>query len=466
MGDFICSDYFNKNEDAKRLYLYLKDLHWNFKHPDLEKAVVFARLFPAEPYRDEILRVLMSKVVKLSEQFLAMEKIRENDLMLQYHTLCVYQDKNLNKYFGGLERSMQRVLAQMPRKDVEHYYLNYLISEQSIQNALGQEGSEIAITPKDVMDNFELYYLSNKVRYCASVINTRNAINIAETPILMLDELLEVLKKNEFELHDGKKSYMPLDVPIIRYYYHVLIAFIEKENEEHFVKLKELLFSPLQKELPEFDLTQIYNMSTSYCVQKIREGKREYYEHVFDIYQQALQSEALFVNGFLRHSHYSNIVKVALRLRKDDWAEDFIYDYKTHLQVQHREPIFNYNLAELYHYRKEYKAAAGILNTVELINPTYFISYKILLLKSYYESGDVVLLEAAVNNFRNWIIRNTTLPENTKNSYKNLFDFTIRLSRIRERRKKSLQTLRGEVQKSSMVEKQWVLEQIDVLMTG
>ncbi len=460
LGNFVYSDYFNKNDDIKALYTYLKSFNWSFTHPDLKKQTVFEKLFPAEPYRDEILRVLMSKLMKLSEQFLAMERIRENELMVQYHTLCAYQDKNMNKYFTGLERNMQRTLNGMKQKDIEHYYLNYLVSEQSIQNDLGQEGSQISITPKDVMDNFELYYLSNKVRYCASVINTRSAINTSETPILMFDELLKVLKKNEFKLNDGQRTYTPLDVPIIRYYYHVLIAFIEKDEEQHFTDLKALLFSPLQKELPAFDLTQIYNMSTSYCIQKVRAGKQEYYQHLFDIYEQALEGEALLVNGHLRHAHYSNVVKVALKLDRDDWAENFITDKKDRLQLQHRETVYNYNLAELYYYRKKHKAAASILNTVELINPIYFINYKILLLKSYYESGDVVLLESSVGNFRNWISRNTTLPEATKNSYKNLFDFTIRLSRIRERGKKSIEQLKAEVGESNTVEKQWLLEQI------
>ncbi len=471
--DFVNSDYFNKNQDTRDLLTYLGKLDWNFEHADLKKEIVYKKLFPSEPYRDEDMRVRMSRLTELVKQFLSVEKFQKDELMTRFQTLNAYMDKGIDKYFLSMGRNIQRKMGQETCKGVEHYYMNYLFSQQFIEHHLGRGGKKLTRTPKDVMDTFELYYLSNKVRYCASIVSTQTIYEIGDASILMFDELLDILKKNKLALNDGGVNCTPLDIPIIRYYYHVLIAFIERENETHFINLKELLFSDLHTKIPDFDLRQIYNMYTTYCVQKIRQGKPEYYQHLFDMYQEALSKDGvLIMTNHIHQTHYYNIVRVALAIKEGEWAENFIHEYKNLLKPEYRETVSNYCLAELYYDRGEREAAIRILNTVELINSSYYFRYKILLLKSYFESGHFEPLRSIVGNVRDWIGRDEMVSKQIITNNRNFFNFAIRLTRIRERLtntvrsnkeviQKDVEKMRLEILDAVVVEKKWLLEQID-----
>ena len=69
LGQFIASPYFNSREEVQDLYRYLFK-HRNSKKLVLSKNHLHEQLFPKLIYKDERLRLLMSQLVQLIEQFI------------------------------------------------------------------------------------------------------------------------------------------------------------------------------------------------------------------------------------------------------------------------------------------------------------------------------------------------------------------------------------------------------------
>ena len=131
----------------------------------------------------------------------------------------------------------------------------------------------------------------------------------------------------------------------------------------------------------------------------INRGNQAYLLEALNLYKDMAATNLLTTNGKLSQFDYKNVVTTALRVKDFAFAGQFIYDYKNQLQPEERENAFTFNLARLHFYRKEYKQAMRLLQTIEYNDMFYQLDAKTTLLKCYYELGEYALLMSLKDSF-------------------------------------------------------------------
>ncbi len=454
---YVHSPYLNKNKRIKHFCKLLVDRNWNLHHPDLVKEKIYKQVFPTEAYMDENFRVLTSQFLKLTEQFLAMEVWKKDSFIQSYHTLNTYSEKRLNKHFRALYKKAKHQLNQSSTsKDITFFYNKFLLSEINYAYTILNDRANIDAAFYNTMDHFDIYLLANKLRYISTFVNQQNIQHIEERPILFYNEIMNITKEANYQQEE-----------YIRYYSLILYCLTEPENEIHFLKLKTLLLEKHTSVLTKSELREILNMATSYAVRKIKAGNEKYYPHLFDLYISYLKDDTILTGGFIREQHYANIVRIALYLNQLEWAYDFIENYKARLNENIRERVYDQNT---FHYLAaigKHKDAANALHRLNFENNADLINYQILLLKDYFQSDNKEAIESLVNNFRNWIKRNRKMTDNAKAQLRNLFDFSIKIYRIKtnverkvQTRKKQLRDIQLTIRKTKTRDRKWLLEQV------
>ena len=177
-----------------------------------------------------------------------------------------------------------------------------------------------------------------------------------------------------------------------------------------------------------------------------------------------LAEQMLLVDNFFMPNHYKNIVITALKLKEYDWTQDFIDKYAPKLPLDIKETVFNYTLAALHFDRKEYDEALFCLMKINPIDPYYGLNYRALLCKTYYELSEFMALNANLESFRVFVLREKQLSEYNNLSYKNFINVLKRLIRGKEKKKKTADNLLTEMSSMEpLVHKQWLLEKIQEL---
>ena len=150
----------------------------------------------------------------------------------------------------------------------------------------------------------------------------------------------------------------PLDTPVVNIYYHVILTLIDPEEEEHFKKLKELLFTHgevLQTETQK----EVFAFALNYCIRKINKGRANYQPEIFALYKDALQRGLLLEDGTLTPWDYKNIVTIGLRNKEYKWTDSFIDEYIRTLPKKEQDNAYTFNRARYYFATGKYGNGAG-----------------------------------------------------------------------------------------------------------
>ena len=83
-----------------------------------------------------------------------------------------------------------------------------------------------------------------------------------------------------------------------------------------------------------------------------------------------------------------------------------------------RDDVFNYSMAQLHFYLKNYSEVLQLLQQVEYLNIFYKLGSKKLLIETFYELQEWDSLDSAMNAFRVFIHRNDEYLTCTKRTIK------------------------------------------------
>jgi tetratricopeptide (TPR) repeat protein len=171
-----------------------------------------------------------------------------------------------------------------------------------------------------------------------------------------------------------------------------------------------------------------------------------------------VESGILLEKGKLSPWHYKNIIKLALRLQKFDWTEQFILQNTRLLDDVHRDDAYYYNLAELYYYTGRFDAAMSFLNKVDFSDIHYNLGAKVLLVKIYYETDTSDALESLLHSFKTYLQRNKVISEELRRTYLNFIQMVAQMIRATPAQ---FAALRQKVEQQPLLtDKNWLLQRL------
>lgn len=444
---YIQSPYFNQNTKVSQLYTLIIAAYPAFDDKMIDRQYLHQQLYGEnQAYDDVKMRKNASLLTKLVEGYLIQEQLKSKDYYEKYLLLEAYSSRFLDKQFEQLMKQTRKALAKEKEKNADYYYYQYLIEEQQFLYDVFVKSRPKQTNLQAVIDHFDIYYQANKLRYSCVVMNRQSILSV-DYRDSMFGKVLKDLENNPFA-----------EVPAIRYYYQILLLFQEPQDEKHFKQMIQLL-STRNIPLPTFEQRQLYNFTVNYCVRRIREGKLYYYESLFQLYHQQIDSQVIMVGQYLSPNNYINITKTGLILQHFDWVADFMENYKNKLHPKVRASIYDYCVVNMDFAKGNYRTVIQkSLQKIELQDALSLIWYKTLLLQSYYHINDEDNFELLVQSFRDVIRRNKTMSNVNRLAYKNFVDFTWKLYRHR-RNKGSYTSLKKELEElEPVVQKQWLEE--------
>lgn len=429
---FLISPYFNRNEALVRLFEQLVKHINSGNEQELERDALWLKVHPDNSFDDVLFRKNCSDLLKLIESYFAQQVFEENPIHKANYLIEAVGKRKVERLFNSTMRTARRLSEQQLYRSADYYLSQYQV-EKNFYDLMELELDRTARkNVEDILNNLDRFFLAEKLRYSCTVLSQQSLVSL-EYKLLFIDEIDAHIKRYGYE-----------DVPPIAVYYQVYLTYKESEDTQHYFRLMELL----QKHgdaFPKHEAEFIYSTALNYCIQKINKGDRDFLEEYFNVFVILLEKELLLTEGELSPWHFRNVVVAALRLRKYEWTEAFIKDYKKYLPAHLMDNAVSYNLAQLYFSQKHFEKVMDLLRNVEYDDFTYNLNSKTMLLSTYYELDEIEPLYSFMDSFRTYLNRHKDFSASKRIHYTNLIKFTKKLTKIMPGDKKEIDKLKAEV---------------------
>lgn len=452
-------------QERRATLLHFKRPYYTQKHPEmyallqyllentdnaelLERHNVFTHIFSAKiPYNDLKLRRTASVLLQQVETFWVMRQLHTDELELSIRLMELYRKGRLIKNYKDVQKQALQQLQREAQRSAAYFLSEYRIyrnTDNFTDNRNDPEKQQYVCLADAALDHFyllgklklacELYSLQTLVKTKFTIANLQTVVNIATEPAYMQQ-------------------------PVIALYYHALqTLLLPNEAQTHFEQVKQR-FVAHSNLLTHTEAAQVYYLALNYCATQINKGEERFWTEIFDLYQIGLEQTLLLENGELSPWNYKNIVTVALRLGKNDFAHQFIHQYHLHLPVAHRLNALAFNLAKYFFTCQQYTQALHKLQEVSYDEIFYSLDARLLLLKTYYALDEFDALEALIDSFRQFLNRTRQINRQRQTTYRNLLRFLRRFNRIAPSNRKQLSELLAKIEQTPYVaERNWLLD--------
>ena len=447
---FVCSPFFNTRPEVSRCYEYIAQSLWVDKIvPD--KQQISAHLYPNSPYNDHRIRVLMSFIHKLIEQFLCYNKINEDTIENHLALAQVFRQRKLERHYQRNITHLGTQLNNSQHKNAMHYAQRYNYQLEYYQYTAAQKRAG-TLNFQALNQELDTFYFISKLRQ-ACLMLSHQAVFQTEYQLEMLEEVIGHIEKGDW-----------LDIPAVAIYFHCYNALNRPENAWHFQAFKVLLFEQGQQ-FPPGERQDLYILGINFCTKRYNAGDEAYLSSQLDLYQNGLQQGFLLNEGQLSRYTYRNIVTLGLILKEYQWVEAFIMEYKSFLEGKHRHAMFSFCQAHLAYSKKEYGKTLELLQQSDYRDPLLYLSAKTILIKVFYELDELDPLEAQIGSLKAFLRRRREVISYHKANYQNMIRYLQKILETSPFNKKALQKLSNDIQQETVLaEKYWLLEQLNHLI--
>jgi len=445
---FVSRQLGGNNSSAEKLLKILSAEHPEFEGKVIERSNLFKKLFPKEKVNPQKLRYVMTDLMKLMEKYLVQKEINYDEYTRSLLLTKAFRRLKLGKYQASGVSDCHNLLEQSARRDSRYYLKKYTIDEDQFRNSNYLPDFDKKEVLQKIMDSLDAFYLTEKLKCICEVINTKN--------ILQVDYNTELFE--EIITYLGNRSLD--DIPALKIYYTALQILVDIDNEDDFKSLLILLNSHKEIFNP-FELYDLYTYARNYCIRKINNRHDEYVNELFELYLNMLENDLIINGRYLSQWDYKNLIVLGSKLKRFDWVEEFMEDYKHRLHPDEAENAYNFNKAAYHFLKKDYNKTIELLQKVQYTTSRYQLDTKVILLKSFYELNDIVPLFSMLESFKVLIRRNKKLSQPYKKSYNAFVKILKKLVRVKLGSKISKEKLLADLQSENVVgESSWLIEKI------
>lgn len=434
---FLDSPFFNQRTDVVSLYTFL------LERPQLPKKKAWRLLFPREDYDDQKMRLIMSYLSRLLEQYLAVKEQATDEHGMHLQLARAYRRRGMDAAFDRTARQLQKKLTAQPMRDAHFYQLQYHLEWEQHQLASASDPTDVQGL-EALTQTVNAAYLLRQLRNICLLVAHQTVYQAAK-PIELEDAVVRLAEQTKAG-----------DLPAIAIYLDCYYMHRHPEEEEHFRCFRDGLLQA-DELFPEEETRGLYLMLINYCVRKLNDGADNYFREVLELYETGLERGFLLENGTLSRFTYYNVVAAGLRVGDLDRVSDFIHQYKGALEKKYRESSFSFSLARLEYARRNFGAVLELLQKANYRDPLLNLAAKTLLLKTFYELDEYDLLQSHLDAMRNYLRRKRIIGYHRSN-YLKIIRYTEKILRLNLSNAAEVATLRHEIEgETALTERDWLL---------
>jgi hypothetical protein len=441
---FLESPYFNQREDVLSLFNAFCPFIMSEAAP--MKTELWHAVYSSAPYDDQKMRLLMSYLTKLLEQFIAVELTLADDFEVKMKVAYQLRSRADSQLHERFLNASKRILEKQPLRNAEYWLHNYRHQEAAYRQAFSRQPEQ--------NDNFALLsasfdqaFLALKLRQNMWLYNHEKLYKWGYQPTA-LDQFIEQLDEAVLTSE-----------PALSLYYYGIKVLQSPTNEEVFQQFTQTLFA-YSTLFPEEEARDLYLLAINFGVRQVNEGQRSYFPKVMELYRNGLEQGYLLRNGVLSRFTYHNIVSTALQIGELAWAEGFIEEWTNKLERRFRERMYHFNRAKIAYAGQRYAEALPLLQQANYHDPLLNLGARTLLLKIYFELQEWEVLQSHLDAFQNYLRRKEGITYHRTN-YRNLIRYTRQLLKTQLDSKSQRTKLRERIlQETTLTEKAWLLRQL------
>lgn len=451
---YLQSDLVKDNKDLnkqKKLFKHLIKFYPNFNNNKLSKETVYQIVYSEQYSSDAINRLNGRLLTNIKYYINNLGLTKYNNAITALNEAQLYLNNGDEKLFDQTVSKLK--LENEKKKPYPGYFLNaYLIENELLNfNYLynTRKGELNTVKVSEKLDNF---YIRKKLELILSA--------LAQNKFAITNDISSLIKDYRYiKKYITQQKFEELEVLEI---YCQSIEMIQNNDEDAYTKLKNLL-SQKNDALSPDEKKNFHTLIRNFCSSEYSKGNENYLKELFDCYTNDLENKYLYHKGGILKSTMQAIVKIGLRLNKNNWVKDFLNNHRNKI-IDTKEPerIFNYNMAEYYFHENEYEKCIDNLDD-NLEDIHYKTSAKRLVIKALFETKSV-LLESRINAFKIFIFRisdNKFTPIH-KTGNNNFIDILKQICNPGTlSNKKRITSIQSKIIKSKAIaDRQWLLDKL------
>lgn len=452
---FLRSPYFmeGKNLRSKLLYDYfciLKEAYPEFSRKKTEQETLFRRMYPGKKFSPVLMRRLDSDLGKMVIKFFEYGEYKQSPVQQSINTLNALSKKNLDKLLIKTITVSENIAGNQ-KYNSNHYHNLLQISSVKNHYAYIKDDWLKYYDLKSEADNFTSYTLCRSLEIYRNIENDKAILNFSYDT-RFFEILLQYLKTNSTIIENNEYAAM--------HYYEIMMN-IEKTDNSYYM-LKRLK-NKLIKKLSEDTLRNLYITLVNYCIRKTNIGFTEFRIERFELDKEIMENDIHNKFEYFDMNYFLSTVRNAVSLKKLDWAEKFIENYKDRLEQSHKMFALNFAMGVLNYGKKNYFEALDNLSRINVELSTRKQQIKNLMLVIYCETGSYENALNIIDTNKHSLKTDKQIPEARKKTFVDFLTFTN--SYIKLMLKPDEADLYALIKKINETRyfayKEWLLEKLD-----
>lgn len=410
---FAESPYHNKKSAIVSLLKYLKKYHPDLRGTKVAKELVCRKIHPGGgAYRPERLDVLMSQTLRLSEDFLVHEAVKQNPLFYYERQLVAFRERGLDRDFKKTVEKIDTLLAA-EKQDFAYHAAKYRLCREVFYHPATPRKQKGMPSLEGTLHHLDAFFAAEKMHFAGLAFNRRRLLN-EKYEILLLNAVLD----------EGKSI---IDASPVLTFSARLLSLLQTEDSTLLQELTEefaVLASEFGYEKGQTYLFLLLNI----CAIINRKDDIPVTEHIYELYEIGLKTGYLFVNGRLTEDTITGIISAACKTGRFTKATEYLtLSIDRVFPESERENIFNLGRALVEFIKAEsnpasYEKTIDYLRAVRFTSTDYTYRVKSMLLRLYLTkylngAGDADFIEDFAAAYERQILRDKVLSKKQKDNY-------------------------------------------------
>jgi len=467
--DFVRSPYFNKKENVIKLFLEIKKFASGFEDDNLDREVIWKLIFPLKEYNYGIMKNLIFDLAKLCESFLCEEIYNDNEMQRSQDLLISLSSRNKEIFQNKIESTKRTFRKNFETNNYifTHEFYKQFGSICELNVIFSHNHKTQNKNPDDLRFATEFIsydFLLNCFRLFQKLMTQNLGLNKSPVDNIVF-KLLKKMDSNLMlqEILDYSYNTSIKDHKILKVNYLMYKAFTKNENREAYNEFKNYL----SENSSYFSNEEVKTLHISLlsCLTNLKITTLDFHSEYFSIIESGFENNVVLNrDGTITPDNFTSIVNVASAHDKLEFVEKFISDYLDKLPQESRESLFNYSMALLNFFKKNFEKSLEFIIKLQTNDLMLKFDIKNIQLSIYYELNDRVSFDYSIDSFRHFIRKNNLSNESRVIVLTKYSDYVNRFFKLREKPNAfELAKLKKEITDNKATNKNWLLKKIEEL---
>ena len=459
--DFLNSPYHNKNRNTLRLFTVVKKYFPNFKSEELNKEIVWKKLFPDKDYNYGVMKNLIHELSKLCMKFIVLEEFEENILEKDTILMNGLNNRNIAKLFKVKINEIERRNSKESFNN-EYFFVNDFYSAMSkiswIKIYHGKANNINAVSTKDLAEGSAMFVYSFLIylfKYYNNVLSDSLSNNIPVDKNILAVFLKEISPEIIDKLLIIVKDHSKRDFKILNVFWNWCKTQLNPGNASIYQEFKKSFFENINM-LSRWDTKDLFILMGN-SLSNLDPAETDIEKELFDISKTMLESKIIFNrDGTLTAADFNLYIWRAFNANDYEAIKKFTVTYLNKIPVDKKEYSCKISDAFIFFGEGKFNEALEIISASEHPNFITKVRMKQLKAKCLYELSEQDIFENEFKAMYHFLKNNKSLSNRVKADTKIIFNRINRLFRLKENFDRyEFEKLNKEISGSSLNKASW-----------